>query len=215
MMGVVIGFLLGLFAGLSAPLALEYLKLRVAGPVIEMEFLWKRPYVIKTAKGLGAAKEFHPVYLFRLGISNRSEHLSARNCVVMLTGVWHRKGRQFKAAENFEPVRLEWLSHMPVDISPGMRVIVPFGRVTQANGQGTSKASLHSGDLNTPEFRFRAPHWPSWFDSRLAPGTHRFRITAYFDNMPPVQELFELVWLGKWTDDYHKMSRHAKIVKKD
>ena len=43
--------------------------------------------------------------------------------------------------------------------------------------------------------------------------TRIIRITSYFDDMPPIEQIFELSWSGKCSDDYSSMLKEIKIKK--
>jgi hypothetical protein len=120
---------------------------------------------------------------------------------------------QLKEEHSFEGVRLGWDSKMPPDISAGMRVLAPFGRIMPPSFQRKYDAGRYSGELGKPQFRFSVPDYPRWMSSHLPPGKHRFRITLYFENRPPVQQEFELDWSGKWSDDYESMLKQIKVRK--
>ncbi len=44
--------------------------------------------------------------------------------------------------------------------------------------------------------------------------TRIIRITAYFDDMPPIEQIFELYWSGKYSDDYSFILKKIRIKKK-
>jgi len=166
--------------------------------------------------GSDVKREYYHAYYFRLAIKNNSEYSIARNCVVMLTGLWHMdEDGKFKEDKNFEPVRLEWLPHMPPDISAGMRVFAPFAQIADPEYQTRYEAQLYSGDPTKPQFRFRVPNHPRWMSSHVPPGRHKFRITIHFDNRPPMEREFELVWSGKWSGNYDSMLKEVIIRKRD
>ena len=52
---------------------------------------------------------------------------------------------------------------------------------------------------------------PRWIVSHVSPGKHKFEITVYFDNIPPVRQTFELTWSGRWSDSYEEMLNQIEI----
>ena len=195
--GVVFGFVLGIVAGVVSPLGVEYLKLRFFKPDIKIEFESKPPYVISTVFGVDKIREYFSVLELRLLIENASNYHTANNYMVMLTGLWHMKGDNFVPSDNFEPIKLEQYRYMPSNISPGMRIFTPFARIAHPDFQKKVDLKLYSGDPDIPHFRFQVPNYPRWMSSHMQPGTHRFQITVFFDNRPPVNKMFELQWPEK------------------
>jgi hypothetical protein len=210
--GVVVAFLLGLFGGIAAPFAVDYLKPPPPTADIVIDFEPHPPFLVADGSRLPAARKGH---VFRVSIENRSARVTARNCSAMLTGLWHeaKKGR-FKAAEQLDPVLLEWLPYMPVDIRPGIKVFVPFGEIIpQDAATGTPDApSVRTG--RPAEFRLRAPAWPPRVEKILPPGKHRIRLTIAFEDMAPVDQLLEIDWSGRWAEDPREMMKLVNISKK-
>jgi len=213
--GVVVAFLLGLFAGIAAPLAINYLKPAVPTADIAIDFEPRPPFVVNAGSDRGAAEKHPPAYLLRISIQNRSERVTARACSVMLTGLWDQfKERQFKAAEPFDPVLLEWLPYMPADIRPGIKVFAPFGEVVPRGSPAGPADGASVRTTESAEFRFRAPAWPPRRERTLNPGKHRIRLTVAFEDTPPVEQLLEIDWSGRWSDDPREMMRLVRVSKK-
>lgn len=213
--GVVVAFLLGLFAGVAAPLAVDYLKPAVPTADIAIDFEPRPPFVVRAGSEVTAAEKQAPAYLLRISIENRSERVTARACSVMLTGLWDQfKERQFKATEPFDPVLLEWLAYMPADIRPGIKVLAPFGEIVPQGAPTGAAGSASVRSMEPAEFRFRAPAWPPWRGRTLNPGKHRIRLTVAFEGMPPVEQLLEIDWSGRWSDDPREMMRLVTVSKK-
>jgi hypothetical protein len=213
--GVVVAFLFGLFAGVAAPLAVDYLKPSVPSADIAIDFEARPPFVVRTGSDLGAAEKQSPAYLLRISIENRSQRITARACSVMLTGLWDElKERQFRATEPFDPVLLEWLPYMPADIRPGIKVFAPFGEIAPQGVPAGAAGSAAVRAMEPGEFRFRAPAWPPWRGRTLSPGKHRIRLTVAFEGMPPMEQLLEIDWSGRWSDDPREMMRVVRVIKK-
>jgi hypothetical protein len=213
--GVVVAFLLGLFAGIAAPLAVDYLKPAVPVADIAIDFEARPPFVVRTGSDVGGAERQSPAYLLRVSIQNRSQRVTARACSVMLTGLWDQfKERQFKATEPFDPVLLEWLPYMPTDIRPGIKVFAPFGEIVSQGAPTGAAGTASVRAMERAEFRFRASAWPPWRGRTLNPGKHRIRLTVAFEDMPPVEQLLEIDWSGRWSDDPREMRTLVRVVKK-
>jgi hypothetical protein len=213
--GVVVAFLLGLFAGIAAPLAVDYLKPALPVADIVTDFEPRSPFVVRVGSEAGGTEKQSPAYLLRISIENRSQRVTARACSVMLTGLWDQfKERQFKATETSEPLLLEWPPYMPADIRPGIKVFALFGEIVPQGAPtgAAGGASLHAAER--AEFRFRAPAWPPWRGRTLKPGKHRIRLTVAFEDMPPVEQLLEVDWSGRWSDDPREMMRLVRVSKK-
>jgi hypothetical protein len=213
--GVVVAFLLGLFAGVAAPLAVDYLKPAVPVADIAIDFEARSPFVVRVGSDVGGTENQSSAYLLRISIENRSQRVTARACSVMLTGYWGQfKERQFKATEPFEPVLLEWLPYMPADIRPGIKVFAPFGEIVPQGAPTGAAGNTSVRATERAEFRFRAPAWPPWRGRTLKPGKHRIRLTVAFEDMPPVEQLLEIDWSGRWSDDPREMMRLVSVGKK-
>ena len=213
--GVVVAFLLGLFAGIAAPLAVDYLKPAVPVADVAIDFEPRPPFVVTAGSDVGGAEKQSPAYLLRISIENRSQRVTARACSVMLTGLWDQfKERQFKAVEPFDPVLLEWLPYMPADIRPGIKVFAPFGEVVLQGSPVGPAGGASVRTMEPAEFRFRASSWPPWRARTLNPGRHRIRLTVAFEDMPPVEQLLEIDWSGRWSDDSREMMRLVRVSKK-
>lgn len=195
--GIVFGFLLGIIAGIVAPLGVEFLKLQIFSPDLEFLFEAKPPYVISTVFGIDETREYFSVIEFRFLIENKSKHHTASNYSVMLTGLWQKKDGKVIPSKNFEPIKLRQYPYMPWSISPGMHIFVPFARIAHPDYQKKFDAKLYSGDPEIPQFRFQVPNYPRWMSSHLEPGIHRFQITVFFDNSPPISKTFEIQWPEK------------------
>ncbi|MBU3959216.1 MAG: hypothetical protein KKI12_08155 [Proteobacteria bacterium] len=195
--GIVFGFLLGIIAGVISPLGVEFFKLQFFSPDIEFKFEAKSPYVISTVFGIDEIREYFSVIEFRFLIENTSKHHSADSYSVMLTGLWHKEGESFVSSKNFEPIKLRQYPYMPSSISPGMRIFVPFARIAHPDYQKKFDSKLYSGNPEIPQFRFQVPNYPRWMSSHVEPGIHRFQITVFFDNRPPVSKMFEFQWPEK------------------
>ena len=128
----------------------------------------------------------------------------------MLTGLWNFVNDRYEKEELFEPIRLKSLSYGPETILPKMKLFAPLGRISHVEYQKRFEKSL-SGNPDKPHFRFEMKDMPRWILSYVASGKHRFEITVYFDNIPPVSKTFELFWSGRWNDNYKEMLKQIVI----
>ena len=129
----------------------------------------------------------------------------------MLTGLWKVVNGQYEKEKKFVPFRLRPLDYGPRTILPKMKVYAPFGRISSVGYQKRFEEGILSGCPDEPQFRFRMQDMPRWILSHVAPGKHRFEITVYFDNIPPVSKKFELTWSGEWRDKYKEMLEQVII----
>ena len=203
-LAVIVGFILGATGN-------EYIRQWLFSPEIKIGFQAEEPFVIKSRKGDDRERIYYPFYQFRLSIFNNSKFFKADNHVVMLTGLWNKVDGGYEKEKLFEPIRLTPLGYGPETILPKMSVLSPFGRIGNVEYQKRFEASLLSGDPNEPQFRFEMMDMPRWILSHVSPGKHRFEITVYFDNIPPVSEKFELSWSGRWKDDFNEMLKEIVI----
>jgi len=49
--------------------------------------------------------------------------------------------------------------------------------------------------------------------SHVPPGTHRFRLTVFFETVPPAEAELELEWSGKQRESVESMAQEIKIRK--
>jgi len=207
----VLGVLLGFVLAFAVFIGNEYLKQRLFTPKIEIDFLPEKPFVIVSSLGDDKEGKYYPFYQFRLSIYNDSGFYKADKHVVMLTELWNFKNGRFEKEEKFEPIRLNPLGYGPETILPKMKVFAPFGKIAHVDFQKRFEKGLLSGNPDEPQFRFEMKDMPRWILSHVAPGKHRFKITVYFENIPPVSKTFELSWSGQWSDDYEKMLKEIVI----
>jgi hypothetical protein len=191
-------FILGNIIG---PILWEYcLKPRLMSPDIKIIFENKDPYVVKTRIGNDQIKEYFTLYQYRLGIKNLSNYSTIRNYTVKLTSLWNFQDGKYVTEKLFEPFRL-----IPNDsqreIKAGEEIYAPLARIAHIDFQKKHDAGLWSGDPAQPQFRFLMFDTPRWILSHVPPGKHKFKITIFFENRPPVEQVFSLEWSGKWFED--------------
>ena len=203
LLAIFLGFILGGFGN-------EYIRQWFFTPKIIIDYRQERPFVINSITGDDGERIYYPYYEFRLSIYNKSKFFKASNHVVMLTGLWNFVNGRYEKEDAFEQVRLFPLSYGPDTILPQMSVFTPLGIIYHVDYQKQFETLL-SGDINEPQFRFRMKDMPRWIVSHVSPGKHKFEITVYFDNIPPVRQTFELTWSGRWSDSYEEMLNQIEI----
>ena len=131
-----------------------------------------------------------------------------------LTDLRQLEGGVFRPWADAEPVLLEWGSAQSMEIPPQDKVRVPFARIYPPELQGEIDRSL-SGDIDTPQLRFTVlpGTWPRRMTSHVPPGTHRFKLTVFFEEAPPIEAEFELDWPGKQRESIESMVQEIKIMK--
>ena len=109
---------------------------------------------------------------------------------------------------------LEWGSAQPMEIPPQDKVLVPFARIYPPELQRETDKLL-SGDIDTPQLRFTVlpGTWPRRMTSHVSPGTHRFRLTVFFEEAPSVEAELELEWSGKRRESVELTAQEIKIRK--
>jgi hypothetical protein len=194
----ILSFILGSIVG---PILWVYiLQPRLMSPDVKIIFESIDPYVVRTTIGNDQTKEYYPLYQYRLGIKNLSSYSTIRNYTVKLTGLWNFQDGKFVAEKLFEPFRLK-LKDDQREIKPGEQIWTPLGRIAHPDFQKKYDAALWSGNPEQPQFRFEMLDTPRWILSHVPPGKHKFNITVFFENGPPVEQEFLLEWTGKWFDD--------------
>jgi len=191
-------FILGSIVG---PVVWEFfIKPRLMSPDVKIIFESKDPYVVQTIIGNDQIKEYFPMYQYRLGIKNLSNYSTIKNYTLKVTNIWNFKDGKFVKEDQFETFRL-----IPNDgqreIKPGVEICTPLARIAHIDFQKKYDKGIWSGDPEQPQFRFYMLDTPRWILSHVPPGKHKFKITVFFENRPPVSQVFSLEWSGKWFDD--------------
>jgi hypothetical protein len=180
--------------------------------ITSIEFENVRPFVDQAVFGDDRARKYWQVYYFKVQIHNKSYESTIRVKHLKLTDLRQLEGGVFKPWGNAEPVFLEW--DVAKEIPPQDKVLVPFARIFPPELQRKTDGLL-SGGVDTPQFRFTVlpGGWPRRMTSHVPPGTHRFRLTVFFENVPPVEAELELEWSGKQRESVESMAQEIKIRK--
>ncbi len=174
--------------------------------IARIEFENARPFVDRVVLGDNQWNGYH----FQVKIRNESDHSTIRVKYLKLTDLQQLKGGVFKAWENAVPSFLEWPRGTPREIPPRDQALVPFARIYPPELQKVTDGLL-SGDINTPQLRFTVFPWDRRMTSHIPPGTHRFKLTAFFDDMPPAETELELEWPGEHRESVESMAQEIKI----
>ena len=180
--------------------------------IASIEFENARPFVDRAVLGDDQTGKYWQVYYFQVQIYNKSDESTIHVKHLKLTDLRQLEGGIFKRWVDAEPVFLEWDATKPTDIPPQDKVLVPFARMFPAELQRTTDRLL-SGSVDTPQLRFTVSPgtWPRRMTSHVPPGTHRFRLTVYFENVPPAEAELELEWSGKHRDSVETTAQAVKI----
>jgi hypothetical protein len=182
--------------------------------VASIEFENTRPFVDRARLGDDRTRQYWSVYYFKIQIHNKSDETTIRVKHLKLTELRELEAGTFKPWGNAEPIFLDWDTTKPKDIPPQDKVLVPFARIFPPELQRQTDRLL-SGGVDTPQLRFTVPlgRWPRRMTSHVPPGTHRFRITVYFEKVPPAEAELELEWSGNQTKSIDAMVQEIKVKK--
>lgn len=189
-------------------------------PKLIIKFELKPPHLVQEMVGTDTKQ--YPVYHFRCDIINNSGEATAKNCEIKLTEIEHfdeKKGKYLRQ-DDFEIQRLRYPIKMPFDISPQSSVRAVFGQIGHQDFQKTEKQKkLHSGNIDEPQFLFLVSEYFRRLKYNLSKGKHRFKISVFCTNSPPVHQKFEIEWfeVGKndWPRDYKELAKYITIKKMD
>lgn len=177
--------------------------------IASIEFENSKPFVDSAVFGNDWAKNYWNVRYFRIQVYNKSNSSTIRAKYVELTDLRQLEEGVFKPWDNAEPVPLKWDARSK-DIPPHGRVLVSFARIYPPELQ-TETDALLSGDLKTPQLRFTVDGWPRKMTSHVPPGTHRFKLTVFFEDIPPTEAEFELQWSGNHSESVESMAQEVKV----
>lgn len=180
--------------------------------IASLEFENEWPFVDRVVRGNDLTGRSWGASLFQVGIPNHTES-TVQVQHVKLAGLRQLEGDNFKPWDA-EPVILEWPPKTPSKIPPGDTVLVPFARIYPPELQREEQEDrIYSGDVNVPQLRFtvEAGGWPKRMRSDVPPGTYRFKVTAFFETLPPAEVELELTWPGKLRDSVEAMVQDIKI----
>lgn len=173
------------------------------GASLEFENRW--PFVAREVYGGDQIN----VYYFKVRIHN-SYGSTIRARYFELTDLRTLEGGDFIPWQDADPVVLTWDARTGKEIPPQARVLVSFARIFPPELQKKTDAIL-SGDLDIPQLRFTVNGWPRKMTSHIPPGTHRFKLRVYFENLPPAETELELEFPGMQRESVESMAKTIKI----
>ena len=136
------------------------------------------------------------VYHCQVYVHNTSDSSPLHIRHIKVADFQQLEGNAFKPwPDVVEEAFIEWPPDKPRVLPPGDRVSVPIGRIYPPDLQRRlGDHERFSGDPNIPQFRFKIWPWHKVMASHIEPGTHRFKLTAFFENAPPATAQLELQW---------------------
>ena len=176
--------------------------------IASIEFENARPFVDRVVLGNKQRNGYH----FQVQICNKSYSSTIRVKHWKLTDLRQLEGGVFRPWADAEPVLLEWGSAQPMEIPPQDKVLVPFARIYPPELQREIDRLL-SGDIGTPQLRFTVlpGTWPRRMTSHVPPGTHRFKLTVFFEETPPAEAELELDWKGERRESVEAMAKDINV----
>ena len=181
-------------------------------PTTRIELDSEKPCVREVA-GNDLTREFWNVYYCQVYVHNASDRsvLNARH--MKLTDLHQLEGDRFVPWPNVvEEAFVEWPADKSRSIPPGDKVPVSFARIFPPELQRIrGEDRQFSGDPNAPQIRFMIQRWHRVMTSHVDPGTHRFKLTTFFENAPPAEANLELEWSGRYRDSVEAMVEDIHI----
>ena len=205
----------------AAPMAehlFDYLKqtnaceLTDTSPIASIELDSARACVREV---LGNTGKSWNVYYCQVQIRNASPRATIQVTHVKLTDLQYLVGDSFKPWPNVvEEAFIEWPPDKPREVPPGDKVSVPFARIFPPDLQREfGDDQRFSGNVDVPQFRFMIQGWHKVMTSHLESGTHRFKLAAFFKNVPPAEAKLELEWPENQGEGVDLMVNELKIRK--
>jgi len=178
--------------------------------IARIHFEQSHPFVIREVLGNDITQQYWSAYFFRIQVFNKSYDSNIRIKHLKLTDLRKLDGDVFKPWENAVPAILEWPVRTNKELSPREDAFVPFARIFPPELQKLEDTLL-SGNIEIPQLRFVVANWNRQMTSHVPPGTHRFKLTAFFENAPPTEAEFQLEWSGEHREGLDSMAEDIKI----
>lgn len=175
--------------------------------IAQIHFKQSHPFVNRAVWG----NDQVPIYLFQVQVFNESYDSSIRVKYLKLTDLRKLDGDVFRRWENAVPAILEWPVGTSKEISPREDVFVPFARIFPPEIQ-KARDNFLSGSIEIPQLRFVVARWNRQMTSHVPPGTHRFKLTVFFENESPAEAEFQLEWSGEQRESLDSMAKDIKIT---
>jgi hypothetical protein len=185
-------------------------------PVARIDLDGEKPCV-REVVGNDFTRESWNVYYCQVYVHNTSDRFVMNARHIKLTDIQQIKGDRFVPWPNVvEEAFIKWPADKPRGISPGDRVPVPFVRVFPPELQRIrGEERQFSGDPDVPQIRFMIERWHRVMTSHMDPGTHRFKLTAFFEDAPPAEANLELEWSGKHRDSVEATVKDIRLRRVD
>ena len=149
-------------------------------------------------------------YFFNVKVSNKSD--KTLNVIEWkLVNLQRKEGRKFNPWGEIYWATLEWDARQY--IAQKDHIFVSFAHIFSSVTQAKRETQLGFWNSGYPNFRFNIKPWHAAMTSHLEPGTYRFKLIVSFDNAPPAEAEFELIWKGNREDTLEKMAKEIKIRK--
>lgn len=183
-------------------------------PFASVELDSEKPCV-REVTGNDLTGRFWNVYYCQVYIRNTSDSSALHAKHMKLTDLQELDGDSYKPWLNVvEEAFIEWPPDKPKDIPPGDKVPVQFARIFPPELQRMQgEHRRFSGDPDVPQIRFMIEPWHRVMTSHVEPGTHRFKLTAFFENAPPAEAKLELKWSGNQRESVDSMVNDIQIKK--
>lgn len=206
------GLIIGIIAAIVAILTYFGIKPRhsVDKQIAQISFERSHPFVNRSTLGNDLIRKYWPAYFFQIRIFNKSYNSNIRIKYLKLSDLRKSDGAVFKPWENAIPIILAWPPGISEEIAPREYVFVPFARIFPVEIQKLQDTLL-SGNIEIPQLRFIVARWDRQMTSHVPPGTHRFKLTVFFENEPPAEAEFELEWSGEQRENLDVMAKDIKI----
>jgi hypothetical protein len=160
--------------------------LRAKTQIVKVEYSGQQPFIDKSLLRIDRGNRRWETYFFRVRLVNRSEATIVRVRELKLSEFAVLDGNGFRPWKDAEDLILEWDESKPKEIPAGGNVFAQFARVFPPDLQKIRDGNL-TGSVDIPQIVFTVipGGWPMKMISKVPPGTHRFKLTAYFENAPP------------------------------
>ncbi|MBW2605639.1 MAG: hypothetical protein JRE28_15255 [Deltaproteobacteria bacterium] len=135
------------------------------------------------------------VYYYSVKIINNSDESAIRVRHLKISDLRILEGNH-NPWENTKSFIVDWNPNKPKTIPPKDKVLARFARVYPVDLQQILDSKLWTGPHDIPQLRFISfqdtGRMTRKMISKVPEGAHCFKLTAYFDNVPPAAAKFEL-----------------------
>ncbi len=161
--------------------------------IVRFEFKDQAPFLDRSPVRIDEGARRWDSYFYRVRLVNTSHERAVKVLYLKLTELEQFDGNEFKPWPNTEDLLLDWDAEKPKEIPPGGNVLAWFARVFPPDLQRiVDKLLTGPNDIPQLVFTVLPGGWPMKMISKVPPGTHRFKLTAYFENAPPAAARIEM-----------------------